>query len=116
MKQPIDSKCKVCYKADEHTKHNVAWCTTLVPSEYTIRYNKVAGYINWKICKCTEFQVTDKYYENRPERVIKVSCTAIIWDIPAVTDRTTLANRPDIVLYDKEEKTCLLIDITIPDD
>jgi hypothetical protein len=61
-------------------------------------------------------QVTDKYYENRPERVINVSGTAIMWEVPAVTDRTILANRLDIVLHDKEEKTCLLIDIAIPDD
>jgi len=39
-----------------------------------------------------------------------------MWDVPAVTDRTVLANQPDIVLHDKEEKTCLLTDITIPDD
>jgi hypothetical protein len=116
MKQPIDSKCRLCYKAEELTKHNVAWCRTLVPSEYTIRYNKVAGYINWTLCKCTGFQVTDKYYENRPESVINVSGIAIMWEVPAVTDRTILANRPDIVLHDKEEKTCLLTDITIPDD
>jgi hypothetical protein len=31
-------------------------------------------------------------------------------------DQTVLANRPDTVLLDKNEKTCLLIDVTIPDD
>ena len=31
-------------------------------------------------------------------------------------DRTVLANRPDIVLRDEEEKTCLLIHIALPDD
>ena len=61
-------------------------------------------------------QVTGKYYERTPERVINVSGTIIMWDVAAVTDRTILANRPDIVLHDKEENTCLLVDIAIPDD
>jgi len=39
-----------------------------------------------------------------------------MWDVPAVTDRTILANRPDIVLLDKVENNCLLIDVVIPDD
>ena len=115
MKQPTDSQCRVCYKA-EHTKHNVAGCTTLVPSEYTNRHNKVAGYSHWTICKRMGLQVTDRYYEHIPERVINVSGTAIMWDVAAVTERTILANRPHIVLHDKEENTCLLINIDITDD
>jgi len=39
-----------------------------------------------------------------------------MWYVPVITDRTILANPPDIVLHDKKEKICLLIDITIPDD
>jgi hypothetical protein len=44
---PIDSKCRMCYKAEEHIKDIVAGCTTLAPSEYTNRHKKVAGqYVN----------------------------------------------------------------------
>jgi len=39
-----------------------------------------------------------------------------MWDVPVITDRTTLANRSDIVLQYKKENTCLLITIAIPDD
>jgi len=49
----------MCYKAEEHIKHIVTGCTTLVPSEYTNRHNKVAGYLYWTICKHMGFQVTD---------------------------------------------------------
>jgi hypothetical protein len=38
-----------------------------------------------------------------------------MWDIPVITDRTILANWPNVVLHDKKEKTCLWIDIAIPD-
>ena len=50
IKKPTDSKCRMYYKAEEHIKHTVAGCTTLVPSEYTNRHNKVAGYMNWMVC------------------------------------------------------------------
>jgi hypothetical protein len=48
-------------------KHTDAGCTTLAPSEYTNRINKVAGYIHWLIRKHVGIQVTDKYYEQIPE-------------------------------------------------
>jgi len=57
----------MCYKA-EHTKHIVAGCTILAPSEYTNRHNRVAGYIHWMICKHMGLQVTDRYYEHIPEK------------------------------------------------
>jgi len=59
-------------------------------------------------------QVTDKYYEHIPERVINVNSTTLMWIEPVIIDRTILANCPDIVLHDKKEKTCLLINIAIP--
>jgi hypothetical protein len=57
MQQPIKRKYRICYKAEEHTKHNVAGCTTCVPSAYTNRHNNVAGYIQWTICKYVKYEV-----------------------------------------------------------
>ena len=61
-------------------------------------------------------QVTDRYYEHMPERLINVNGTTIMWDVPVITDRTILANRPDTVLLDKKDKIWILIHIAIPDD
>ena len=60
MKQPTDSKCRMCYKAEERTMHIVVGCTILALYEYNNRHNKVAGYIHYKICKHTALQITDK--------------------------------------------------------
>ena len=76
MKQPNDSKCRMCCKADEHIKHVVAGLTTLVPSEYS---------------KHMELQVTDKYYEYITEKVINVSGITIMWDVLVITVQTILA-------------------------
>ena len=84
MKQPTDSKCMMCYKAEKHIKHTVAGCTTLVPSEHTNRHIKVVVHIQW-ICKHIGLQITDTYYKHKPERVINANGTTIMWDI-MVTD------------------------------
>jgi hypothetical protein len=69
----IDSKCRMCYKAEEHIKRIVVGCTTLAPSEYTNRHKKMAGYIHWAICKHLGLQVTGKYYEHVRESIINVT-------------------------------------------
>ena len=98
MKQPSDGNSKMCCKA-EHITNIVAGCTIMAPSAYTNRHSKVGGYVRWTICKDMRLQVTDRYCEHVPGRVTTVSGTAIMWDGPAISDRTVTANRPDIVLH-----------------
>lgn len=116
LKKPVDSKCRICHKAEEHVSHVIAGCSALAPSEYTQRHNKVAAYIHWTICKEIGLPVADKYYEHSPDKVAQHNNVVLLWDVPIITDRTILANRPDIVLHDKQKNTCLLIDISVPDD
>jgi hypothetical protein len=81
-----------CAIMNKHTKHIIVGCTTLSPSEYTDRHNKVAGYSHWTICKHKGLQVTEKFYEKVPENVINVNGPTIIQDVPVITDQTITAN------------------------
>jgi len=56
--------------------------------------------IHWTICKHTGLQVTERYYEHISEGIINVNSTTTMWDVLVITDRTILANRPDIVMHD----------------
>jgi len=58
----------------------------------------MAGYMHWTICKHVGLQITDKYCERKPERVINVKSATVMLDVLVITDRIILANRPDIVL------------------
>ena len=40
----------------------------------------------------------------------------VLWDFPIQTDRTIKVNRPYITIKDLEEKTCKLLDFTVPMD
>ena len=66
----------------------------------TLRHNKVADYIHWTLYKHTGLQVTNKYYENTPKKIINVY------------HRLNNTSKPP----DKKEKMCLMINIAIPDD
>ena len=46
---------------------------------------------------------------------ISVNGAIVMWNIPVITERTELTNRPDIIFHGNKGKTCLLIDIAIPD-
>jgi len=103
MKQPTDSNCRMCCKA-EHIKHIAEGRTTLVPSEYTNRHNKAAGYIRWMIWQHIRIQATDSCSKHISERMVNVNGTTIVWDVLVITGQTALANRPDMVLHDKKRR------------
>ena len=70
--------------------------------------------MHWTISKEFGIEVKERWYEHEPKTVTENDSVTILWDMPIHTDRTIAANRPDIVLKNKKDKTCLLIDMTIP--
>jgi len=40
----------------------------------------------------------------------------ILWNQQVQTDRTIPNNKPDIIIRDNENRTCMLIDVAIPAD
>ena len=84
----------------------------LAPTEYIERHNKVAAYIHWKICKTFDVPVTEKYYLHKPEPVVSIDDITLMWDQGALIDRKIPANRPVIIFLDRNEKYCLLIEIS----
>ena len=67
---------------------------------------------------CKRFGVSgvDRYYLHEPASVIRTNVAVIMWDVSIITDRRIVANRPDLVIHNKKERTCLLIDVAVPDD
>ena len=40
----------------------------------------------------------------------------ILWEIPVKTNKEIKTNRPDIIIKDKKERKCIMIDMNIPSD
>ena len=117
LKKPdVNLKCRLCGRFDETIDHLVSGCPELAKTKYIHRHNKAAAHMHWKICKEFGIEVKERCYEHEPKTVTENDSVTILWDMPIHTDRTIAANRPDIVLRSKKDKTCLLIDMTIPLD
>jgi hypothetical protein len=48
--------------------------------------------------------------------IIIIIIITLLWNETVHTDREVTANRPDIIIKNKKEKTCTLIDVAIPAD
>ena len=89
-------------------------CPELAKTEYIQRHNKAAAILHWTICKHYNIKVQDKLYEYEPATVTENQTATILWDMPIQTDKEIKANRPEIVVKHKKERTCQLIDMSIP--
>jgi len=108
--------CRFYDKHVETIDHIVSGCSIMAPNEYKNRHDRVGQYIHWNVCQHYAIESTEKWYEHKPLPVIDSPKVTILWDFPIRTDRTIQANRPDIVIKDKKEKTCLMIDMSVPTD
>ena len=60
-------------------------------------------------------------YENtevqkKPETTIRTTKVEVWWDKKVAVQPPVEHNRPDIILWDLEKKTCTIIDICVPMD
>lgn len=116
LKNGADPKCRFCDKFVETIDHLVAGCPVLTPSEYVRRHDRVGQYLHWGICKHYGIDTHRNWYEHHPQPVTESQHVTILWDFSVNTDRTIQANRPDIIIKDHKNKTCLLIDMSVPSD
>ena len=73
-------------------------------------------HLHYSICKALSIETTDKWYTHLPKPVCEVGDVTVLWNQAVPTDREVTANRPDIIIKNKREKTCTLIDVAIPAD
>ena len=78
--------------------------------------NKVCTHLHYSICKALGIESTDKWYTHIPKPVCEDGNVRVLWNQAVHTDREVTANRPDIIIKNKNEKICTLIDVAIPAD
>ena len=109
------SKCRFCHQAKEDIFHLLASCGHLSSSLYLLsRHDEVAKVIFNEIIK--EENSNAQHVNPRSEQVWKSEKMEMWWDSAVQSSPRTKHNKPDIVLWKKEEKTCKIIDICIPLD
>ena len=116
IKDGTSPLCRLCNKFEESIDHILSGCPELAKTEYIHRHNNAAAYIHWKILNYYKIKTVEKWYEHKPQTVTENERVTILWDMQIHTDKTIKANKPDIVIKDKKEKTCLLIDMAVPSE
>ena len=109
-KSQRDSLCRACGKVDESIDHIVSGCSKLAQKEYKRRHDNLGKIIHWKLARKCNFEAGDKWYEHEPERVLENEDYKILWDFSVQTDHVIEARRPDLVVVDKKERSCKIIE------
>ena len=106
----------MCRKVDESIDHIVSGCSKLAQKEYKRRHDHLGKIVYWKLARKCNFEAGDKWYEHEPESVLENEDYKILWDFSIQTDHVIEACRPDLVVVDKKERSCKIIDFAVPGD
>ena len=106
----------MCRKVDESIDHIVSGCSKLAQKEYKRRHDNLGKIVHWKLARKCNFEAGDKWHEHEPESVLENEDYKILWDFSIQTDHLIEARRPDLVVVDKKERSCKIIDFAVPGD
>ena len=114
LKAETESKCRLCKQNEETIDQLTSGCPILAKNEYLMRHNKVSTHLHNSMCKALGNETTDKWHTHMPKPVYEEGDVTVLWNQAVHTDREVTANRPDIIIKNKKEKTCTLIDVAVP--
>ena len=108
--------CRLCKEKGESVYHIVSECKVLAQREYKRRHDKIAQFIHWELCGKFQMERASNWYEHKPEGVVENDVVKILWDFMIQCDRMVEHRKPDIVVVEKSEKRCFVIDVAVPGD
>ena len=111
-----DTLCRLRKKADESIDDVVSGCSKLALKEYKRRHDNLGKIVHWKLARRSNFETGDKWYEYGPKSVLENEDYKILWNFSIQTDHVIEVRRLDLVVVDKNSRTCKTIDFAIPGD
>lgn len=106
----------MCGQSDENVSHILSECSKLARKEYKRRYDWVGKKVHWEVSKQCRFDDKEKWYEHEPNAVCENNDFHILWDFEVQTDHAIEARRADMIVTDKKNNICKIIDFTVPFD
>ena len=76
----------------------------------------MAQVIHWELCEKCRFDWDKNCYNHEPKSVCESPNSKLLWDFKIQTDNKIGNNKPDIVVLDKIELECVIIDAACPFD
>ena len=69
--------------------------------------------MHYSISEALVVETTDKWYTYALGPVCEEGDVTVLWNQAVHTDREVTANRPDIIIKNKKDKTCTLMELAI---
>jgi hypothetical protein len=116
LKEKLENdKCRNCEIQAEIIEHVISGCTAIANTDYLRRHDNVAKIIHQQLAEKYNL-VNDHvpYYKYDPANVIDNNKVKIYWDREICTDVKINANRPDLILYNKEKSQVTITDVARP--
>ena len=108
------SRCTLCGDRDKTINHIISKCNKVVQKEYKTRYDWVGKVIHWELCKKLKFDHTNKWYMHHPDSVLENGTYTLLWDFEIQTNHLISARRPDLIIMNKNEIICRILDFAVP--
>jgi len=94
-------------------------CPVLVKEQYIKRHDTVCVQLHCNICKEIGVKSDNEHLVEHVPKSVGTSHegkVTILWNQQVLNDGTIPNNKPDIIIRDNKQGTCLLIDSAIPGD
>ncbi|XP_044762004.1 uncharacterized protein LOC123319205 [Coccinella septempunctata] len=118
LQQQVETtKCRLCNSAEETVQHLTSGCTTIANTKYLTRHDNMGKVVHQLICLQKELiPHFTPHHVYAPQTLKENEQFKIYWDLTIITDRRVVHNRPDMVIFDKVNKTAIIIDFAVPQD
>ena len=104
----------MCRKVNEIIDRIVSDCSKFAQKEYKRRHDNLGKIVHWNLARKCNFEAGDKWYEHEPESVLENGDYKILWGFSIQTDHVIETRRPDLVVVDKNDRSCKRIDFAVP--
>ncbi|CAM4863860.1 unnamed protein product [Rotaria socialis] len=106
-----DKSCRACRSALETVEHVLPGCPKWLPNLYVDRHDSVARSIHYRICR--KFGLTPPHYSQKVESVLENDSIKLYWNQPVQIKALIRDNKPDIIVFNKPNKTALIIEVAV---
>ena len=111
-KQALNSNCRMCKQNEENLQHILGVCPAISTNlNLNSRHNPVAEVLYFEVLKNLEIR---NQHQRKPVNVLVHNEYEIWWDQKISTPNNIPHNKPDIVIWNHLEKSCQIIDISVP--
>ena len=94
----------------------ISECVYPSQCKYKQNHDKIAQVTHWNISGRYGLERIEKCYEHITQRSVEIEEVKLLWGIYIQCDSVVESNRPNLLLTNKKENSCIIIGVAIPAD